>query len=100
VALKGSTSEAVARKGLPQARLMTVGTENEGVKMVIDGKADAMLADFPICVVAAYRNQGSGLVSVAAPITYEPIGIAVPKGIPTCSTGWIILSAASKRPDT
>ena len=82
VALKGSTSEAVARKGLPQARLMTVGTENEGVRMVLDGKADAMLADFPICVVAAYRNQGSGLVSVAAPITYEPIGIAVPKGDP------------------
>ena len=82
VALKGSTSEAVARKGLPQARLMTVGTENEGVRMVLDGKADAMLADFPICVVAAYRNQGSGLVSVVAPLTYEPIGIAVPKGDP------------------
>ena len=82
VALKGSTSEAVTRKGAPQAKLMTVATENEGVQMVIDGKADGMLADYPICVVAAYRNQGSGLVPVAAPITYEPIGIAVPKGDP------------------
>ena len=50
--------------------------------MVIDGKADGMLADFPICVVAAYRHQGSGLVPVKAPITYEPIGVAVPKGDP------------------
>jgi polar amino acid transport system substrate-binding protein len=82
VALKGSTSEAVTRAGAPQAKLLTVSTENEGVQMVIDGKADAMLADFPICVVAAYRNQGSGLVPVAAPLTYEPIGIAVPKGDP------------------
>ncbi|MBI5578901.1 MAG: transporter substrate-binding domain-containing protein [Deltaproteobacteria bacterium] len=82
VALKGSTSEAVTRAGAAQARLLTVGTENEGVQMVIEGKADAMLADFPICVVAAYRNQGSGLVPVAAPLTYEPIGIAVPKGDP------------------
>jgi polar amino acid transport system substrate-binding protein len=82
VALKGSTSEAVARAGAPQAKLVGVSTENEGVQMVIDGKADAMLADFPICVVAAYRNQGSGLVSVVAPLTYEPIGIAVPKGDP------------------
>ena len=82
VALKGSTSEAVTRAGAPQAKLVTVGTENEGVKMVIDGKADAMLADFPICVVAAYRNQGSGLIPVVAPLTYEPIGIAVPKGDP------------------
>ena len=50
--------------------------------MVIDGKADGMIADFPICVVAAFRNQGSGLVPVVAPLTYEPIGIAVPKGDP------------------
>jgi polar amino acid transport system substrate-binding protein len=37
VALKGSTSEAVTRKGAPQAKLLTVSTENEGVQMVIDG---------------------------------------------------------------
>jgi polar amino acid transport system substrate-binding protein len=82
VALKGSTSEAVTRAGAPQAKLVSVSTENEGIQMLIDGKADAMLADFPICVVAAYRNQGSGLVPVVAPLTYEPIGIAVPKGDP------------------
>ena len=82
VALKGSTSEAVTRAGAPQAKLLTVGTENEGVQMVINGQADGMIADFPICVVAAYRNQGSGLVPVVAPLTYEPIGIAVPKGDP------------------
>lgn len=82
VTLKGSTSEAVTKKGAPLAKLVAVGTENEGVQMVIDGKADAMLADHPICVVAAYRNQGSGLVPIMAPITYEPIGIAVPKGDP------------------
>ncbi|MGE5255756.1 MAG: transporter substrate-binding domain-containing protein [Hyphomicrobiales bacterium] len=82
VALKGSTSESVTKKGAPQAKLVTVATENDGVKMVIDGKADAMLADHPICVVAAFRNQAAGLVPLAAPITYEPIGIAVPKGDP------------------
>jgi polar amino acid transport system substrate-binding protein len=82
VALKGSTSEAVTRAGAPQAKLVAVGTENEGVQMVINGQADGMIADFPICVVAAYRNQGSGLVPVVAPLTYEPIGIAVPKGDP------------------
>jgi polar amino acid transport system substrate-binding protein len=82
VALKGSTSEAVTRKGASQAKLLTVNTENEGVQMVIDGKADGMLADYPICAVAAHRYPGSGLVPVAAPITYEPIGIAVPKGDP------------------
>jgi polar amino acid transport system substrate-binding protein len=80
--LKGSTSEAVAKSGAPKAKLVAVASENEGVKMVIDGKADGMLSDFPICAVAAYRYPDAGLVPVAAPITYEPIGIAVPKGDP------------------
>lgn len=82
VALKGSTSELVARQGAPQAILLTVATEDQGVQMVIDGEATGMIADYPICVVAAYRHPGSGLVPVATPITYEPIGIAVPKGDP------------------
>jgi len=81
-ALKGSTSEAVIRKGAPQAKLLTADTQNEAIQMVIDGKADAMIADYPICVVAVYRNPAAGLISVVAPITYEPIGIAVPKGDP------------------
>ncbi len=82
VALKGSTSEAVISKGAPQAKLLTAGTQNDAIQMVVDGKADAMIADFPICAVAVLRKPEAGLVSVVAPITYEPIGIAVPKGDP------------------
>ncbi len=82
VVLKGTTSELVARKGAPKAGLLTAYSEDEAVQMVLNGDADAMIADFPICVVAAYRHKGSGLVSVVAPITYEPIGIAIPKGDP------------------
>jgi polar amino acid transport system substrate-binding protein len=82
VALRGSTSEAVISKGAPKAKLLTAGTQNEAIQMVVDGKADGMIADYPICVVATYRNPAAGLVSVVAPITYEPIGIAVPKGDP------------------
>jgi polar amino acid transport system substrate-binding protein len=82
VALKGSTSEAVIRNGAPQAKVTTTGTQNEAIQMVIDGKADGMIADYPICVVGVYRNPSAGLVSVVAPITYEPIGIGLPKGDP------------------
>lgn len=82
VALKDSTSAAVIRKGAPNAKLLTADTQNQAIQMVIDGKADAMIADYPICVVAMFRNPAAGLVSVVTPITYEPIGIAVPKGDP------------------
>jgi len=82
VVLIGSTSELVARKGAPKAVLLTAYSEDEAVQMVLNGDADAMIADFPICVVAAYRHKGSGLVAASTPITYEPIGIAIPKGDP------------------
>jgi polar amino acid transport system substrate-binding protein len=82
VALKGSTSEAVIRAGAPNAKLLTAASQNEAIQMVVGGRADAMIADFPIAVVAVYRHPEAGLVSVSAPVTYEPIGIAVPKGDP------------------
>jgi polar amino acid transport system substrate-binding protein len=82
VTLAGSTSELVARSGAPQAKLLTAANQDQGVQLVIDGDADAMIADFPICVVAAYRHRDAGLVAANAPITYEPIGIAIPKGDP------------------
>ena len=82
VTLKGSTSELIARKGAPKAVLLTAPSEDAAVQMVINGDADAMIADFPICLVAAYRHKGSGLVAASTPITYEPIGIAIPKGDP------------------
>lgn len=88
VALKGSTSELVARKGAPKAVLLTAYSEDEAVQMVVNGDADAMIADFPICLVAAYRHKGSGLVAASTPITYEPIGIAIPKGDPHL-TNWL-----------
>ena len=81
-ALNGSTSADVIRAGAPQAKLVTAATQNEAIQMVIDGRTDAMIADFPICVVAVYRNPAAGLISVGAPVTYEPIGVAVPKGDP------------------
>jgi polar amino acid transport system substrate-binding protein len=82
VTLQGSTSEEVVRAGAPKASQITAGTIDDAVQMVVDGKADAMIADYPICVVTAYRHPGAGLVPVTAPITYEPIGIALPKGDP------------------
>ncbi len=81
-AVKGTTSELVARKGATRAVLLTAASKDEAVQMVIDGDADAMIADFPICVVAAYRHRDAGLVAASTPITYEPIGIAIPKGDP------------------
>jgi polar amino acid transport system substrate-binding protein len=39
-----------------------------------------MIADFPICVVSVFRYPDENLLSVVTPLTYEPLGIAVPRG--------------------
>lgn len=82
VALKGSTSEAFAESALDKATLFTTGTYDEAVDMVLQDKVQAMIADYPICVVSVFRYPEAGLLSVVTPLTYEPIGIALPANDP------------------
>jgi len=82
VAIKGSTSQAFAEDLIPKATLWTAKDYDEAVKMVIDGEVHAMIADYPICVVSVFRYPEAELLSVVTPLTYEPIGIAVPAGDP------------------
>ena len=82
VALKDSTSEAFARAVLDKTTLFTTGTYDEAVDMVLKDKVQAMIADYPICVVSVFRYPEAGLLSVVTPLTYEPIGIAIPASDP------------------
>jgi ABC-type amino acid transport substrate-binding protein len=77
VTLKNSTSASFVKKNLPKAKLVTVGNYEEAVKMVLDGKASAMIADLPACILAVLRNPDSGLVTLEEPLSVEPMGIAV-----------------------
>ena len=61
----------------PKAKLVAVDDYEKGVAMVIDGKASAMIADMPACALAVLRNPDAGLVTLAEPLSVEPMGIAV-----------------------
>lgn len=76
--LKGSTSQYFVEDLIPKAKLLTAEDYDKAVAMVLSGEADAMLADYPICVVSVYRYPDAGLISLITPLTYEPIGIALP----------------------
>jgi polar amino acid transport system substrate-binding protein len=82
VALKGSTSQAFVEKAIPNATLVTANDYDQAVKMVLEDKVHAMVADYPICVVSVFRHPDQGLLSVVTPLTYEPIGVGVPAGDP------------------
>jgi ABC-type amino acid transport substrate-binding protein len=77
VTLKNSTSQAFVKKNLPKATLILVEDYKKGVAMVIDGRASAMIADMPACALAVLRNPDAGLVTLAEPLSVEPMGIAV-----------------------
>jgi polar amino acid transport system substrate-binding protein len=82
VVLKGSTSEAFVKRDLPKANLVVARGYDDAVDMVLKDKVDAMVADYPICVLTILRNPDQGLISVINPLSYEPIGIALPGNDP------------------
>ena len=82
VALKGSTSQAFAEAFLDNTTLFAAENYDEAVDMILQDKAHAMIADYPICIVSVFRYPDAGLLSVVTQLTYEPIGIAIPANDP------------------
>lgn len=76
--LRGSTSQYFVELVLPKVQFVPAKDYDEAVKLVIEGKVNAMIADYPICVFALLRYPNEGLLTVITPLTYEPLGIAVP----------------------
>ncbi|WP_116368048.1 transporter substrate-binding domain-containing protein [Parahaliea mediterranea] len=78
-ALKNSTSASFVREGAPEATLIEVEHYDEAVKMILEGDADGMVADMPVCRLTVLRFPDLGLVTLDKPLTVEPIGIALDK---------------------
>lgn len=78
VALKGSTSELYAKREIPEAELFLRSDYDECIKMVVDKKAQIMVADYPICVYTTLLYPEKGLITLDKPLTIEPIGAALP----------------------
>jgi polar amino acid transport system substrate-binding protein len=81
-ALRGSTSQAFVEAVLPKVQFVPADSSEQAVQMVIDDKVHALIADYPTCVVSVFRYPDKGLLSVIAPLTYEPYGIAIPANDP------------------
>jgi polar amino acid transport system substrate-binding protein len=82
VSLKGSTSVEFVKELMPKHELIPVNSYNDGVAMLLDGRADALIADKPICAITLMKNQGKDLVISDKPLSIEPIGMALPSDDP------------------
>jgi len=67
VALKGSTSEDFVRQDMPDATLLLANSYDEAIKMLEDGKANVMVADYPICAYKALVHPEKGLSTIDEP---------------------------------
>ncbi|TGD75773.1 transporter substrate-binding domain-containing protein [Mangrovimicrobium sediminis] len=76
-AVKNSTSATFVTENIPEAELVLVESSDAGVQMVLDGEVNALLADMAVTKLAVLRHLGKGLVTLQAPLTLEPIGIAI-----------------------
>ena len=81
-ALAGSTSERFVEDVFPKAQLVPTRDYDAAVRMVIDDRVDALVADFPICGVSVLRYPQAGLHTLVTPFTIEPLGIALPADDP------------------
>jgi polar amino acid transport system substrate-binding protein len=78
VALKGSTSQVFAEKVFPKAKLNLTDDYDQAITMVREDKAQAMVADMQTCQLAVHRYPQAELMTLSRPMSYEPLGIAIP----------------------
>ena len=86
-ALKGSTSQKFTETLMPKAKLIPAGSYDQAIDLLLKGKVDVVVADYPFCALSAYRHQDKGLLAGNSPLTYEPLGIAMPED--TLLENWV-----------
>ena len=79
-ALAGSTSQEFIAAVMPEATFVPAKDYDEAVDMVLKDTVKALIADYPICIISIFRHPGNGLISMIRPLSFEPLGIALPKG--------------------
>ena len=79
---EGTTGEMTAKQLLPKAKILVAKDNDAALAALMTGKAQAMMADFPFCVLASFRHRKDNLAALDKPFTYEPLGIAVSAGDP------------------
>jgi polar amino acid transport system substrate-binding protein len=75
--LKGTTGEKMATEMLPDANIISTSTLDESLILLLNGKVDAIVADYPFCRVAEFRYKDRGFAMFDEPLTFEPVAIAV-----------------------
>jgi polar amino acid transport system substrate-binding protein len=78
-ALKHSTSQEFIETMTPKAKRILTDSYDEAIDLMLQEKVDVVIADYPFCALTAYRFRDKGLFAGKSPLTFEPLGIAIPE---------------------
>jgi polar amino acid transport system substrate-binding protein len=78
---KGTTSEMIVKSTISKAKATITKNMDEAMKLLLEGKVKAVLTDSATASVETVRYKDKGIVATN-PLTFEPIGIAVPANDP------------------
>ena len=70
------------RSFLPTAQITLVPSYDAGVRLLIERQVAAMVADYPAALLAAMRYPRIDLEVRKDPLSFEPLGIALPPDDP------------------
>lgn len=73
----GTTSEIVAKNNISKAKLTVTKNMDEALKLLLDNEVKAVMTDSATASVAVFRNSAKGIMATT-PLTFEPIGVAIP----------------------
>jgi len=82
VSKPGTTGEEAVQQFIPKATYETAKTEIDGAMLVLKGKADAFIYDFPFNAVFRAMHPSNKLLFLDKPFTKEPIAWAIRKNDP------------------
>lgn len=77
----GTTSEQSAKINLRRANIVVAKDMVEAMQLLLNGKVKAVMTDTATAGVETYRQKDKQYVSTP-PLTYEPLGIAIPGNDP------------------
>jgi len=77
--LKHSTSQEFIETMTPKAKRVLTESYDEAIDLMLQDKVDVVIADYPFCALTAYRFRDKGLFAGKSPLTFEPLGIAIPE---------------------
>ncbi|MCB9494881.1 MAG: transporter substrate-binding domain-containing protein [Desulfobacteraceae bacterium] len=74
---QGTTSEAALKKLMPDSRFFSVDSSEKLSDALVNGEADAVMADLSFCSILMAKNKGQNFYFIDEPLTFEPFGIAI-----------------------